>query len=137
MNYKIILKDPKAEFEDCSISEIHVWNEYNTDSRSLILYMALVPGQMNYEDVENVQTIFKKEDNSETWIEVPPLSEEKYGVHRTHCCVIHGCKYGDLECPVEKGIIKQDYPCESCNAGDEHKLFGRGDSVDRDYLFYD
>lgn len=37
------------------------------------------------------------------------------GVHRTHCCVIHGCKYGDVDCPVEYGIIEQDYPCQDCN----------------------
>ena len=39
----------------------------------------------------------------------------KYGVHRTHCCVLHGCKYGAVDCPVEKGEIKQDYTCESCD----------------------
>ena len=39
----------------------------------------------------------------------------KYGVHRTHCCVLHGCKYGDEDCPVESGEIKQDYICESCS----------------------
>ena len=22
------------------------------------------------------------------------------GVHQTHCCVVHGCKYGDEDCPV-------------------------------------
>lgn len=42
-------------------------------------------------------------------------------VHRTHCCVIHGCKYGwqvGLEgwvCPVASGEIVQEYPCEQCD----------------------
>lgn len=39
---------------------------------------------------------------------------DKEGVHRTHCCVAHGCKYGDRDCPVETGKIKQDYVCEYC-----------------------
>jgi len=39
----------------------------------------------------------------------------KYGVHRTHCCVLHGCKYSDDDCPVVSGEIKQDYTCESCD----------------------
>lgn len=37
------------------------------------------------------------------------------GVHATHCCFIHGCKYGDEDCPVESGLIKQAYPCECCS----------------------
>lgn len=44
------------------------------------------------------------------------------GVHATHCCKEHGCKYGDEDCPVYLGIIKQEYPCEYCedtNEGNE------------------
>lgn len=37
------------------------------------------------------------------------------GVHRTHCCAIHGCKYRDDDCPVVTGEIEQDYLCEDCN----------------------
>lgn len=36
------------------------------------------------------------------------------GVHRTHCCIHHGCKYNDDDCPVEKFRIPQDYICETC-----------------------
>lgn len=38
------------------------------------------------------------------------------GVHATHCCKKHGCKYGDQNCPVELGIVKEVYPfqCEIC-----------------------
>lgn len=35
-------------------------------------------------------------------------------VHRTHCCVFHGCKYGDEDCPVETRLVKQAYTCEQC-----------------------
>lgn len=35
--------------------------------------------------------------------------------HRTHCCVYHGCKYGDKDCPVVNMEIEQAYPCEDCS----------------------
>ena len=34
--------------------------------------------------------------------------------HDTHCCIHHGCKYGDDDCPVANGVRKQCYLCESC-----------------------
>jgi hypothetical protein len=38
------------------------------------------------------------------------------GVHQTHCCVLHGCKYGDDEnCPVFTGEVEQLYTCEYCD----------------------
>ncbi len=39
---------------------------------------------------------------------------ERIGVHRTHCCKWHGCKYGDDDCPVANGEVEQDYLCERC-----------------------
>ena len=36
------------------------------------------------------------------------------GVHEAHCCLKHGCKYGDDDCPVADGRVKQMYPCETC-----------------------
>lgn len=42
------------------------------------------------------------------------MDPKKYGVHITHCCVKHGCKYGDKDCPVVLEIVKQEYICESC-----------------------
>lgn len=35
-------------------------------------------------------------------------------VHTTHCCVYHGCKYGDEDCPVVNRIQPQKYCCEDC-----------------------
>lgn len=37
------------------------------------------------------------------------------GVHRTHCCKYHGCKYGERDCPVYAGTIKQEFACEQCD----------------------
>lgn len=36
-------------------------------------------------------------------------------VHGSHCCVRHGCKYGDSDCPVASARIEQLYPCEDCS----------------------
>jgi hypothetical protein len=38
-------------------------------------------------------------------------------VHETHCCVDHGCKYGDHDCPVASGEVEQKYDCEECVSG--------------------
>jgi len=37
-----------------------------------------------------------------------------YGVHAAHCCKWHGCKYGDDDCPVATGKVRQEYLCEQC-----------------------
>ena len=36
------------------------------------------------------------------------------GVHKSHCCKWHGCKYGYKDCPVVNGEEKQLYLCEEC-----------------------
>jgi hypothetical protein len=40
---------------------------------------------------------------------------EEHRSCQTHCCVIHGCKYGHFDCPVTTGSVEQTYPCEYCN----------------------
>jgi hypothetical protein len=45
------------------------------------------------------------------------------GVHETHCCVRHGCKYhGVGQCPVESGKIIQKHPCEWCDQDKEYLM---------------
>lgn len=34
-------------------------------------------------------------------------------VHTEHCCILHGCKYGE-DCAVWLGYLEQSFPCESC-----------------------
>jgi len=42
------------------------------------------------------------------------------GVHQTHCCKLHGCKYGsNAKCPVVACIVDQEFPCESCETPSE------------------
>lgn len=41
------------------------------------------------------------------------MNKDQWGVHSTHCCSIHGCKYREEECPV---VLKQigGVQCEDC-----------------------
>lgn len=61
------------------------------------------------------QTVYlpvKVED--EDRVKIPSsVPEDEWGVHRTHCCKKHGCKYGYEYCPVVLGHVKQDHKCES------------------------
>ncbi len=45
---------------------------------------------------------------------IPETPEAEKNVHTEHCCVIHGCKYGDTDCPVERKIQRQSFQCEEC-----------------------
>lgn len=38
----------------------------------------------------------------------------KYGVHADNCCKIHGCKYGEDDCPVVNGLIDERSLCMHC-----------------------
>lgn len=39
-------------------------------------------------------------------------SESEKDVHTDHCCIVHGCKYGDDACTVTTGRKKQSASCE-------------------------
>lgn len=41
-------------------------------------------------------------------------TNKKESVHSRHCCIEHGCKYGEEDCPVWLGYEKQTSQCESC-----------------------
>lgn len=43
------------------------------------------------------------------------IPKEKWGVHASHCCKYHGCKYGDDDCPVYIGLVEMKYKCEVCD----------------------
>lgn len=47
--------------------------------------------------------------------EYHPEPEANRDVHTEHCCIAHGCKYGDdEECTVASGKKGQSYPCITC-----------------------
>ena len=39
--------------------------------------------------------------------------------HTSHCCALHGCKYGDSGCIVTTGKAKQEDLCEDCENAQE------------------
>lgn len=43
-----------------------------------------------------------------------PGPEADKDVHTEHCCVLHGCKYGDEDCPVVKKTKYQSFACPTC-----------------------
>lgn len=46
-------------------------------------------------------------------------------VHTEHCCIHHGCKYGDEDCTVTTGKAPQSFPCEYCGEDErEDKIAG-------------
>jgi hypothetical protein len=47
------------------------------------------------------------------------------GVHATHCCKWHGCKYGDPDCPVVSGEVEQEYLCWDCDHDLEDEQYYR------------
>jgi len=45
--------------------------------------------------------------------------DRQFGVHATHCCSVHGCKYGqDDVCPVTNGL-DDGVRCEDCDWDDQ------------------
>lgn len=58
------------------------------------------------------------------------MDETEIGTHESHCCVLHGCKYGNDNCPVVKRTHKQDYMCEWCETEGLKKI---PDPKDPDY----
>lgn len=45
---------------------------------------------------------------------VEPEPTQERNVHTSHCCLEHGCKYSDSDCPVANGSQKQEGSCEFC-----------------------
>lgn len=43
------------------------------------------------------------------------FEEKRQDVHTEHCCVIHGCKYGDDDCTVTTRRKPQSFVCEYCS----------------------
>ena len=60
-----------------------------------------------YEKIRDKQELAASKDET-------TISQDRWGVHKTHCCLKHGCKYGDPDCPVILSLIEQKYPCEFC-----------------------
>jgi hypothetical protein len=43
------------------------------------------------------------------------IPQKDWPVHESHCCPIHGCKYGDEDCPVTNRLTPNyNQHCEDC-----------------------
>lgn len=43
------------------------------------------------------------------------VPKNRWGAHIRHCCILHGCAYGNKDCPVKNGLVKQENLCENCD----------------------
>lgn len=50
------------------------------------------------------------------------MEQSKWGVHSSHCCFHHGCKYGAPDCPVVLGEVTQEHPCETCAEDEDERI---------------
>jgi hypothetical protein len=50
--------------------------------------------------------------------EPDPALPSDWGTHATHCCPVHGCKYGDEDCPVADGRVEREIDRGWCQEPD-------------------
>ena len=70
---------------------------------------------MEEDKVDEDEAIEIYNEERETWLDYYVV-EAREGVHKTHCCVKHGCKYNEDDCPVVNDRIKQTYNCPECKS---------------------
>lgn len=108
---KLVVNEPKhphlahvngQEIVGCSELE---WKASNGNQRAKDELAGIVPVMITKEDLALMPEGDQKTPGTRLW----------YGVHSSHCCVEHGCKYGDHDCPVEHGKIA-GIKCEMCEA---------------------
>lgn len=60
-------------------------------------------------------------------------------VHTEHCCLKHGCKYGDPKCTVITKQKSQSHPCEDCDYAKEtlNSLLMELTNEERMFIFKD
>lgn len=61
------------------------------------------------------------------------MHKDKFGVHITHCCSVHGCKYGDRDCPVynKDESIKPLPVCDDCKERIVTPRIARGELIEQ------
>jgi hypothetical protein len=74
----------------------------------LVPFLVALMESLCYGGVISKELIREKREN------IMATTVDKVGVHTTHCCSLHGCKYGNSNCPVVLGTHAQEYGCEDC-----------------------
>jgi hypothetical protein len=80
---------------------------------------AVVETPEGFTHLDNRIFVLRDGASSAVWFFDYELKLDDSEVHRTHCCVHHGCKYNQDDCDVVLGKVKQAYSCESCE--DDHQ----------------
>lgn len=92
-------------------SQVSIFEEDSSVYTSDEIDNKIYKGQTTRVAVDEVGNIIDYAmDSTDRVFEVPA----SWKVHQGHCCTIHGCKYGDEDCPVVKGKIKQSHLCYEC-----------------------
>ena len=101
-------------FIDGILQDLEVWDWVITKEGKTVQINHDDMTDLNAEDIARFATldeILKEEhENKENW-----------GVHQSHCCKDHGCKYGDPYCPVINDEVIQDHPCEMCSWAEQDR----------------
>lgn len=66
---------------------------------------------------------------------ISKIPKSHWGVHINHCCSNHGCKYGDVDCPVWLGMTNAKYPCEVCDSDSDLDFNGNEIRENTEELF--
>jgi hypothetical protein len=91
--------------------------------------LTIKPPYIDNTEFNNIEFIIAS--NNDCIYPTPPFGTVRYinietekqlnndGVHVGHCCLEHGCKYGDKNCPVANGRLAAEFPCEQCDEDKE------------------
>jgi hypothetical protein len=60
--------------------------------------------------LEGKKLILKATDEPPSDMEYGPGDDSNTDVHTGHCCYFCACKYGDVDCSVITGKLKQEHP---------------------------
>lgn len=97
------------EEKECLVLKLREFAEILTTEESLMRVNKIVA------ELESVIKWEKERKNKDEEIDIAMAKgksttpKNKWGVHEIHCCITHGCKYGDRDCPVTMGLTKQNY----------------------------
>lgn len=111
--YKINMEDDTVyiiyHYDDRSVNEISPDMCYKTREEAE-KHLTPAPKTVRVAVDENGRLIDFAIFDGDVIINVPA----DYKVHIEHCCLAHGCKYGNKDCPVVNKKLFQRHVCEQC-----------------------
>lgn len=86
-----------------------VWLNYWCKEHKCVTFVVYVPIKSNCFMLKTLSNLSITFDYKQL-----PNDNIVHRLHKNHCCKIHGCKYGESDCPVAASSIEQIVPCEFC-----------------------